>query len=814
MPEGGKENRLDWTVALNDLFRELMGRPDVSLYPFQEKVADLLLSGHNVILRAPTGAGKTWAVLLPFLLAKRNGVFLVDRVLYTLPLRSLASQLYDSTSAACRQAGWVLESEPGRHSPDKATSRLAVTIQTGSQQDDPYFQGDIVFTTIDQLLSAYILNPVSLPGRLANINAGALLGSLVVFDEFHLLQPDKSMGTAIEMLDRLKPFCRFVLMTATLSDDAVAWLANKYGAEVVELGDGEIKLLESRKNTPTRREWVWCDEPLTADAVISRHRGRSLVILNSVERAQGIYRELIGQRPEGTSLLHSRFFPGDRAPRETEAMRRLGKAGQGKKDDFILVSTQVVEAGMDFSVDVLHTELAPMNSLVQRAGRCARYGGDGAIRVYPVPHPAPYDAKAVNTTKAVLCELSGKVLTSHNETRAVDDVHGPLETRHLRTYDNLYARRQAVGKAMDRLLDGAREILIRDVDSVNVLLTSKPEDVVFGLAGRWPEMLSVPSHTLLRFIRQTEPEPGDWVAAVPSEVEEEGDSLYVFRFRWRSPSSVKGGLPWMVVVNPRYARYTPEEGLVLGEGGNHQAPVRDQPGRVRTRYRYRCETYSDHVRLVLEHLERILACNTCAQNLIVDGLGLTVETVRTATRLAAALHDTGKLSTGWQGAARTWQEYKTPGKVPLEPIAHTDFDPRTDREAKKGFRDPPNHAVEGAYAAIEYLDGVFEDVPKVAVCILTAIARHHSSHARTLTDYSLVPGAEKLVGVLTSALGLPTVRLLEKPDYCFCVLDGAFRHYLLTAVRADDAKWLPLYWYLVRCLRLADQAGTAEGGKA
>nr|MDA8097804.1 hypothetical protein [Clostridia bacterium] len=62
MPEGGKENCLDWTVALNDLFRQLMDRPDVSLYPFQEKVADLLLSDRSVILRAPTGAGKTWAV--------------------------------------------------------------------------------------------------------------------------------------------------------------------------------------------------------------------------------------------------------------------------------------------------------------------------------------------------------------------------------------------------------------------------------------------------------------------------------------------------------------------------------------------------------------------------------------------------------------------------------------------------------------------------------------------------------------------------------------------------------------------------------
>ena len=46
-----------------------------------------------------------------------------------------------------------------------------------------FFRSDLIFTTIDQLLSSYVFLPVSLPDRVGNINAGALIGSLVVFDE-------------------------------------------------------------------------------------------------------------------------------------------------------------------------------------------------------------------------------------------------------------------------------------------------------------------------------------------------------------------------------------------------------------------------------------------------------------------------------------------------------------------------------------------------------------------------------------------------------------------------------------------------------
>lgn len=100
--------------------------------------------------------------------------------------------------------------------------------------------------------------------------------------------------------------------------------------------------------------------------------GLTLMIVNTVERAAGLF-DLLRKRPELASapvkLIHSRFRPMERETWQ----EFLNQRDQSRR---ILVSTQVVEAGVDLSAGVLYTELAPWASLVQRFGRCARYPGE------------------------------------------------------------------------------------------------------------------------------------------------------------------------------------------------------------------------------------------------------------------------------------------------------------------------------------------------------------------------------------------------------------------------------------------------------
>src|SRR5271157_1516771 len=80
--------------AYRQFFSKLVGYPP---YRYQEELAERLFQHQSVVLRAPTGSGKTWATVAPFLFNRIQKQGRADRLIYVLPLRSLASSLWQST---------------------------------------------------------------------------------------------------------------------------------------------------------------------------------------------------------------------------------------------------------------------------------------------------------------------------------------------------------------------------------------------------------------------------------------------------------------------------------------------------------------------------------------------------------------------------------------------------------------------------------------------------------------------------------------------------------------------------------------------
>lgn len=431
-------------------------------YPYQERVAQYLLQGKSVILQAPTGAGKTRAALWPFLHAQREEVDVAfpAQCIYTVPMRVLASQFYQ-------------EYRDVAHSFSRRFKQpISVHIQTGETPDDPELTGDLIFATLDQTLSSLLGVPYSLSLGRANFNVGAVLGSYLIFDEFHLF-PREATKTTLQLLRTVEKIAPFILMTATFSKTMLNEIGRLLNAEVITLPEHEIIAIETREGHCLRKERTYSVKETTLKEnipfVLDTHKNRSLVVCNTVDRAIEVYDSLLTQGcvpiqfdemvpsdvyekiriakstqerqkyiemalqtllqsmtgcqdKKWVMLLHSRFERSHRQVKEALLQFLWNPKGLGAElsHSLIVVGTQVVEVGLDISAEILHTEIAPASSIFQRAGRCARYAGQqGIVYVYSVPpkkngepNYAPYGMDKIEKD---VCERSWRAFVSRNE---------------------------------------------------------------------------------------------------------------------------------------------------------------------------------------------------------------------------------------------------------------------------------------------------------------------------------------------------------------------------------------------------------------
>ncbi|MBC6431358.1 CRISPR-associated helicase Cas3', partial [Nostoc sp. HG1] len=167
--------------------------------------------------------------------------------------------------------------------------------------------------------------------------------------------------------------------------------------EIIQVEDADLQSIEGDR----RRTFQAVSHPLNASVILddirAYQRKRVIVICNTVSQAQGLFRNLEELNYEGilhVTLLHSRFLPEHRAQKETKLKSIFAQNWQDDGNCYVLISTQVIEAGINITCQVMHTQLCPMNSLLQRAGRCARFGGEqGEVYIYPTVEVNPASCK-------------------------------------------------------------------------------------------------------------------------------------------------------------------------------------------------------------------------------------------------------------------------------------------------------------------------------------------------------------------------------------------------------------------------------------
>jgi len=215
----------------------------------------------------------------------------------------------------------------------------------------------------------------------------ALAGKVVILDEVHSY--DLYTGTLIDrLIETLEGLgCTVIVLSATLTGKRRRQIVAAPG-DGMEDADQPYPLITGQREgdlcapvaaaAPASRsvavEFVSPDAATEEAVALARVGAAVLWICNTVGAAQRQFRQfrmLLGDAvPVG--LLHSRFTHTHREAHETTWMERFGKAGATRCGS-ILVATQVVEQSVDLDADLLITELAPTDMLLQRLGRLWRH---------------------------------------------------------------------------------------------------------------------------------------------------------------------------------------------------------------------------------------------------------------------------------------------------------------------------------------------------------------------------------------------------------------------------------------------------------
>ncbi|MBN2723419.1 MAG: CRISPR-associated helicase Cas3' [Deltaproteobacteria bacterium] len=370
----------------SDFFKEVTGKDP---FPWQKNLGDY--DGFPDIINIPTGLGKTAAVITSWIYKRNFSDFETRiktprRLIYCLPMRVLVEQ---TVKIAQEILFKINLNECNIHNREDI-NKVAVYTSMGGEIDNdwdswPEFDSIIVGTQ-DMLLSralnrGYSMSPYRWPIHMGLLNND----SLWIFDEIQL------MGSGLQTSSQLEGFRNYtfktiipsksIWMSATINH-SIDTIDNKSSKNVLNLSedDSTNEKISKRINAKKINNGFCSDykmETLPTKIIEDVHEKNTLtlVILNTVKRAQILYEDIIKlykknktiNQPE-IILLHSRFRP----PEKNKILDKL--TNREKYPDLICISTQVSEAGIDISSKNMVSDVSSWSSMIQRLGRLNRYG--------------------------------------------------------------------------------------------------------------------------------------------------------------------------------------------------------------------------------------------------------------------------------------------------------------------------------------------------------------------------------------------------------------------------------------------------------
>lgn len=383
-------------------------------FPFAKKRGIQQLIEQNwdndiLLVRAPTGAGKTDASLL--WASHQISVHKADRLVIAMPTRFTANALAVNVTETLSSTGIYHSS--AWFSKKKNIDNGDVSRQEALSQHKMarLLATPVTVCTIDHLLMSLTLTREDhhlIDYNMAN--ACVVIDEADFYDEFTLA----NIMFLLEILRMWK--VPVLIMSASLPESSLA-IYRRIGYNVK-------KILEDESNIDNKRDrfevceiavYESVDElDYLVDACIDK--GNGIIYLNTVDKAMSVYR-LVEKKIEEKGidvpviLYHSRFTESDKLLKEQELLEALGReAWENGTAKGVAILTQIGEISINISSEIMVSDMCPIDRLMQRAGRLCRFGHEVGQMYVVVPHkdgklyPAPYGAFSQKDKAWVPCK--------------------------------------------------------------------------------------------------------------------------------------------------------------------------------------------------------------------------------------------------------------------------------------------------------------------------------------------------------------------------------------------------------------------------
>ena len=373
-------------------FRDIHDHPP---FPWQQRLTTQVLSrgAWPKVIDLPTGTGKTavldtavFALAARPAISPRRVVFVIDRRIVVDQVCKRAQRIRDRIEAGRTPILQLVRDHLGALSGGKplgvAALRGGVPIDNEwtHRPDQPW----VMVSTVDQFGSRLLFRGYGVTPGMRPIHAG-LAGNdcLVILDEVHLSVPFAETLAQVAALEcgRLPRRFGVVEMSATPSDKEAERFALDPGADLEECEELSRRVTAAKEAeliTVRNHDAMPAAVLKIVKSIAKQNPDKNVrsigVVVNRVRTARDTHRAL-EEAGYTTSLITGRMRPLDRVDVLDGIAPAVDPDGERNTDELtVVVATQAIEVGADFSFDALITECAAVDSLRQRFGRLDRRG--------------------------------------------------------------------------------------------------------------------------------------------------------------------------------------------------------------------------------------------------------------------------------------------------------------------------------------------------------------------------------------------------------------------------------------------------------